>query len=674
MGCKYFIWLWYNGAVKEQNRTGEPAKGKRGEEKAFVSPSPRLPFSGSVLLVLILVAVILLGGCATPVGVRQLDPRQVQLNLTTSILSGNELSASTRQILNRANLSGRFEGHPAEVLAELHKGLPTATDADRLFALAELSYDYASNGGPNEYFLTSAIYAYAFLFPKDKGFDPDKTDPRVRIALDLYNRSLAEAITTVDRSRVSIKEDTRKLSFGELKVTINPDDFQWGPFRLVNFVQAAELDVRGLRNRYRRPGIGAPLAAALKPIKDVEIPAFSKVPSSLKVPVTAFLRFDNVHEGLKNGTLTAKLELFTTEKATKVDIDGRTIPLEYELSSALAYTLEGSRVYDFELRGLFSGDFSLFKDKARYKDGIFLLTPYQPGLIPVIFVHGTASSPARWAEMLNEIQNDPDLWGRYQFWVFTYNTGNPIAYSAGILTEGLRNIVRELDPEGKDEALRKMVLIGHSQGGLLVKLAAVDSGSAFWDVSVLGPFEELKASEEKKEIIKRSVFFTPVPSVKRVVFISTPHRGSFVAGGWIGRLAGRFISLPFQVLDGMKELVTLNPQLRAAYSLKDIPRSTDNMDPGSDFIKKLRTLPIAPDVATHSIIPVKNPDKPKEEWNDGVVNYSSAHLDEAISELVVKSGHSTQDHPQTIEEVRRILFEHLKAANFPTARSKEHEE
>ena len=51
------------------------------------------------------------------------------------------------------------------------------------------------------------------------------------------------------------------------------------------------------------------------------------------------------------------------------------------------------------------------------------------GRIPVVFVHGTASSPARWAEMLNEIINDRELWSRYQIWLFTYNTGNPILYS-----------------------------------------------------------------------------------------------------------------------------------------------------------------------------------------------------------------------------------------------------
>jgi triacylglycerol esterase/lipase EstA (alpha/beta hydrolase family) len=390
----------------------------------------------------------------------------------------------------------------------------------------------------------------------------------------------------------------------------------------------------------------------------VTIPEYSRIPPKIKVAVTAFLRIDNAEEGLKTGKIAANLELYTTGEATTVNIDGRTVPLEYELSSAMAYTLEGSQVYRLELKGLFSGDFSLIGKKARYQDGIFLMEPYRPGRIPVVFVHGTASSPARWAEMFNELSNDPVLWGNYQFWLFTYNTGNPIIYSAGILADGLRKTVDELDPEGKDSSLRKMVVIGHSQGGLLTKLTTVDSGTSFWTTDM--PFDEVKASPETKETLRRSVFFKPVPSVKRVIFLSTPHGGSFVAGGWIGRLTSKFISLPFRITDTMKEVLTMNPQLKAVRFIKDVPRSTDNMDPKSRFIKNLSSMPIAPGVAAHSIIAVENRKDPKEKWNDGVVEYKSAHIDGVASELVVNSGHSTQDHPATIEEVRRILLQHLR--------------
>ena len=49
---------------------------------------------------------------------------------------------------------------------------------------------------------------------------------------------------------------------------------------------------------------------------------------------------------------------------------------------------------------------------------------------------------------------------------------------------------------------------------------------------------------------------------------------------------------------------------------------------------------------------------PIEEGSDGVVEYSSAHLEGAESEVVIRSGHSCQSHSVTIAEVRRILLLH----------------
>ena len=347
-----------------------------------------------------------------------LDPKQVQRTLTASVLSGDEVSAPTAQILNRAGLSKEFRTHPAEVLATLHRGLPTANEADRLFALAELSYAYASRNGPKPYYLAAAVYAYAFLFPTEGHPAPDRSDPRVRVALDLYNRGIAEAFASADRSRVVIAGGAHPLPFGEITIGVNPAEFSWGSYRLVDFVQAAELDVRGLRNRYRWPGIGAPLAAGLDPVEGTVVPTYLRVPPVIKVAVTAFLRLEDLEEGLQSGHLRGRFELYTEDEATSITINGHTVPLEYEQSSALAYTLEGNRVYDLELKALLSGDLRLLKDKARNEDALFFMGPYRPGHIPVVLVHGTASSPARWAEMLNELQNDPSLRGSLPFLAF----------------------------------------------------------------------------------------------------------------------------------------------------------------------------------------------------------------------------------------------------------------
>ena len=49
--------------------------------------------------------------------------------------------------------------------------------------------------------------------------------------------------------------------------------------------------------------------------------------------------------------------------------------------------------------------------------------------------------------------------------------------------------------------MKKMVVIGHSQGGLLTKLVAVDSGTQFWDNVTSRSIDELKVSDEDRALL-----------------------------------------------------------------------------------------------------------------------------------------------------------------------------
>jgi hypothetical protein len=623
---------------------------------------------GLLFSCLLVSSIFLIAGCAssTPIGVKKIDPQKVQRQLTTNVLTTRRLSAPSEQILNRFELASRFKRRPEKVIATIHEGLSGVSAVDRLYVLAELSFYHGNRSKDRSYYLAAAVYAYGFLFPPDPNTVPDCFDPRVRVAVDLYNRGIAEGLTSSNGTEVILESGVHQLPFGNLFIFLDQTEFKWGSYKLVRFKQAALLDVRGLRNRYRWAGIGAPLNAYIKPEEDTRDTAYSLVDEDTRVPVTMLIRFDRVLDGLKRGNIQGYLELYTTDEATSVTIGGREVPLEFELSSALAYSLEGSSFYKFELEGLLKGDldFSFFRpfNPERFRDDVILSTPYIPGRIPVVLIHGTKSSPARWAQMINELQNDRTLWGRFQFWFFTYRSGNPILYSGGILSEALSRVVEEFDPEGEDPALRRMVLIGHSQGGLLAKLQVIESGTRFYDNSITVPLEELEISPEAKKLLERGMFYEPLPFVERVIFIATPHGGSYVAASWQGRLARRFISISDTVMEPLEELLEADAYTEAARSMNNVPKSIDNMDPENSFIQILGSIPVAPDVTAHSIIPVKNPKDPREKWVDGVVSYSSAHIKDVTSELVVHSGHSTQSDPETIEEVRRILLEHLGVA------------
>jgi hypothetical protein len=223
--------------------------------------------------------------------------------------------------------------------------------------------------------------------------------------------------------------------------------------------------------------------------------------------------------------------------------------------------------------------------------------------------------------------------------------------------EALQNAVATLDPAAQDPALRQMVLLGHSQGGLLVKLMVVDLEARA--TRLLTPEVEERLTEETRDLLRRMTAIRPLPFVRRVLFLATPHRGSYVAGNWLAHQSARLVHLSGAVRRGADDLLTANPQLAAAIPVDQVG-SVYGMTPGSPLVTALAPAPLAPGVTGHSIIAVKG-DGPLEDETDGVVAYASAHLEGMASELVVTSGHSVQQTPKAIEEVRRILLEHSEA-------------
>jgi hypothetical protein len=111
--------------------------------------------------------------------------------------------------------------------------------------------------------------------------------------------------------------------------------------------------------------------------------------------------------------------------------------------------------------------------------------------------------------------------------------------SAAGLRSALSNAVAELDPDGKDPGLQEMVVIGHSQGGLLTKMCVVDPGTRFWEILFRVPPEKLEVGSELQDSLAREIerkgtlIFEPLPFVRRVVFVATPHRGSYRALGFL---------------------------------------------------------------------------------------------------------------------------------------------
>src|SRR5262249_37090650 len=179
--------------------------------------------------------------------------------------------------------------------------------------------------------------------------------------------------------------------------------------------------------------------------------------------------------------------------------------------------------------------------------------------------------------------------------------------------------VHDFDPAGTDRALHQMVVMGHSQGGLLTRLMVTESGNHFWDAASRVPFAKLRTTAEERALLQPAMFFEPLPFVTRVVFMSTPHRGSFRAGRMALTLVRRVAPLPIRLVQPLDNLIKANPEmgLRAGA----LPTAVDNMSPRSPFVRALSECGIAPGVVAHSIIAVEgNGDLRR--LNDGVVRYT----------------------------------------------------
>ncbi len=592
-----------------------------------------------------------LAACAGTVSAARVDAKVVQADLARSAVTTGEPSWETRNVLYEQGLFDAFGARPEEALAELHGTMRrTGGDPDLLFALAELAFLHGQAAARPEYKLAAAIYAYAFLFPEGAGEGPGRFDPRLRLAADLYNWALAGGLASEDGAEFAPRGGAFTLPFGPMEVAFDRAALRAGNRELYGFIPIAELKVEGMAMRYRWPGLGTPLAASTRLI-DPSRPGDLVAPR-LKVSATALLRIPEARQALVQGRpLTAALELHLAWDAESVSIAGERVPLESEPTAALAYTFTGIPIFQIETFG-FLGRLAGYE-----RPPLVSTTPYKPGLIPVVFVHGTQSSVVRWAEMFNRLLADPEIRARYQFWFFQYESGAPVALSAMLLRETLTGALAHLDPEGKDPALRRMVLIGHSQGGLLVKMQAISSGDRIWNAIARKPLAELQLSDASRDLLQRGLFVEPLHGVSRVVFICTPHRGSFIAARQVITNVIRWLVTLPTALTGIQADLIRNANAVRGPAI--VPSAVDNMSPRNNFIQGLQEIRVAPSIKAHSIIAVQG-DGPLEKLDDGVVAYSSAHIEEVESELVVRpSSHSTQGHPRTIEEVRRILRLHV---------------
>ncbi len=597
---------------------------------------------------------LLLAGCSSEISVRRVD-RSERLNYG-SVDAGRGLMRETGNLLANHLLMDLYEDDPEELIRRLQTMFRSEPRPESLSAMADVSLNlgvrFASH--PNRaigYFLSAALYSYGYLLAlDDPGRHPYSAD-RVQM-IRIYNMAISEIFDYLRSRDLARHEGYAITAAGGERVTFTAPryDLPLAPECYLDFQLCANYEPENLTHTSRRFGIGAPLICQLAPFHDELKAKFAK---GQTLPATLLIRFGRSAD--EDHRINARLVFLNSRDVEEARIGKYMVPLELDFSTPLAFMARQPLPFGYL-------GYMLHPDRSTEMQGLYMIEPYNEGRIPVVLVHGLMSNTRTWAQMLNTLQNDPDLRKYYQFWGFSYSSGNPILYSAKLLREALEAERRKIVEAGKSTAMfDRMVLIGHSMGGLLSKTAIMDSQEKLieplFGVAYNATLETLKP--EQRQFVEEMLDFEHLPFVKRVVFIAVPHRGSTMAQNLIARLGSSLIELPRNLVQNGRGII--GDLMEQGWFFPDdskLRTGIDNLDPDDRTLQALDQIPFIPDVPYHSIIGNRR-QAGIPGGSDGIVPYASSHLDGARSELVVKSGHSAQQNPLAIQEIRRILLEHL---------------
>ena len=552
--------------------------------------------------------------------------------LTLLLLAGILSALGCRCVTRRADWQAPSIARPAS------KDLTTgkfSTPWEAAYAEA-IQWDAANEPCCIDYFYRAAVLAWPCV-----EYDIRNQTNLNQRAREVYDSSL---IRLVKRAQCFGRFDPQKglmieMHDGVHTVPIELKGFPWRPLQIDELVPVGTYETDDVTRFYASDGLGIPLVAVRKRRPDLPFQRQQQQYSA-----TMLLRPGHPAQP------TFTLELVGTLNCSKTEINGMEVPVKRDLTAPIAYVLKDEN--DHYIRSFIQ------PGSNSENTGLFMIKPYQPGKIPVVFVHGLLSDRFTWANMANELRAHPDLVDRYQILGFEYSTGEPFLSSAAILRKQLTEFRLNYDPEECEPAMSEMVLIGHSMGGLVAKLQVSACENQLWEAVSKVPFSQINMSPKVRAELGQAFFFEPVSTVSRVIYMGTPHRGSPWAKRPIGRFGSCMVEDTDETTRAHEQIVNDNPGAFTKEFSRRIPTSIDLLRPDSQLLLAMDRLPKNACVPEHSIIGSWVPMVGAGD-SDSVVPVNSAIRKGADSEFIIHAKHTKLHHSDAgVREIIRILRLH----------------
>lgn len=407
-----------------------------------------------------------------------------------------------------------------------------------------------------------------------------------------------------------------------------------------------------------RPGVGVPIVGHVRRTSTTKKELPFLPPNGGNLTLTAFMDMGaQPSDPATPRPCRLRFHNALNVDTVKVNEDERLLAADFTASKKLALARKSL--------GLFSIIGLLYPERTMSECQLYMMDFYDPKRIPVVFVHGLMSDPHIWLNVVNAISADKELRAAYQPWYFLYPTALGIPMSSACLRDSLADAMQRVGPDHNDDELKKMVLVGHSMGGLVSRMQVIDPKDTMAKAILGTTPDKLRVSHGVEERLMHNLMFKPQPDIQRIVFIATPHRGSNIASFNIVRKLASLIRLPVDTLKMSQELLSGNTDAMTS-DIRDWGvygfLSLGMLSEKHPFYKGLNALPIP--VRHHSIIGDCGKNNSPNS-TDRVVPYWSSHLDTAESEKIVPYWHGCVEKPETVQEVIRVLREHLRENGKP---------